>query len=85
MCEQMTLYYVYVLRSVEEPHRHYTGYSRDPGKRLEAHNLGKSNHTAKYRPWILETVIGFSDEQKAKEFERYLKSHSGRAFSSKHF
>jgi len=85
MYKQITMYYVYVLRSIGEPHRYYTGFSVDPVKRLEAHNRGKSKHTAKYAPWFLDTVIGFRDEQKAKEFERYLKSHSGRAFSSKHF
>jgi len=29
------------------------------------------------------TYIAFSDEQKAIEFERYLKSASGRAFANK--
>ncbi len=85
MPAQTELYYVYILRTEKKPLRHYTGYSRNPQRRLKAHNLGKSKHTAKYGPWILETVIGFENEQKAKEFELYLKSHSGQAFASKHF
>ena len=31
------------------------------------------------------TGITFSDKEKAYSFEKYLKSHSGRAFTSKHF
>src|SRR5262249_53424606 len=48
-----------------------------------AHNAGKSPHTAKFRPWRLVTYIAFSDERKAIDFERYLKSASGRAFAKK--
>ena len=80
-----TLFYVYLLTSITNPDRHYTGYSTNPFKRLIAHNRGRSKHTSKYAPWQLETIIGFRDESKAKAFEKYLKSHSGRAFSSKHF
>ena len=78
------LFYVYIIRSVDNPTHHYTGYTRDIGKRLHAHNNGQSHHTSKYCPWFLETVISFRDEQKAKTFELYLKSHSGRAFATKH-
>jgi hypothetical protein len=38
---------------------------------------------ANFEPWGLVTYIAFSDEQKAMEFERYLKSASGRAFANK--
>jgi len=40
---------------------------------------------SKYRPWILETAIAFRSKDKAYAFEAYLKSHSGRAFATKHF
>ncbi len=30
-------------------------------------------------------AIGFRERDKAATFERYLKTHSGRAFSKKHF
>lgn len=33
----------------------------------------------------LMTFIAFDDHAKAISFERYLKSHAGRAFSKKHF
>jgi hypothetical protein len=35
--------------------------------------------------WRLVTYIAFSDDQKAADFERYLKSASGRAFANKRF
>ncbi|MCF7808952.1 MAG: GIY-YIG nuclease family protein [Candidatus Marinimicrobia bacterium] len=79
------MHYVYILKSLKDPDKHYTGLSHNPKKRLEAHNRGRSNYSTKYKPWELETVIGFKELAKAKHFEIYLKSHSGRAFSSKHF
>ncbi|MEA1948427.1 MAG: GIY-YIG nuclease family protein, partial [Thermodesulfobacteriota bacterium] len=41
---------------------------------------GKSKHTAKYKPWELVTYTAFSERSKALSFEKYLKSHSGKAF-----
>lgn len=75
--------YVYLIRSVTYPDQTYTGMTSDVQKRLTAHNAGKSPHTSKYRPWELVTCIGFSSEEKASQFERYLKTGSGRAFAAK--
>lgn len=85
MGTQNQLYHVYIIRSVNNPKTHYTGFTRNFKNRLPAHNTSESSHTSKYRPWFLETINSFRDDQKAKEFELYLKSHSGRAFSTKHF
>ncbi|MBC8375693.1 MAG: GIY-YIG nuclease family protein [FCB group bacterium] len=60
------LFYVYLLTSIADPNRHYTGSSTDPFKRAKAHNRGKSKHTAKYALWKLETIIGFRDQSKAR-------------------
>ena len=38
-----------------------------------------------YRPWHLHVTIELPDEQRAIDFERYLKSGSGRAFAKRHF
>jgi putative endonuclease len=65
--------------------RHYTGLTQDLEARLLAHNAGQVSHTAKYRSWHIETAIAFCSREKAVNFERYLKSHSGRAFAAKHF
>ena len=35
----------------------------------------------KYRPWRLKTYIAFSDEPRAFQFEKYLKTASGRPFA----
>ena len=78
------MYYVYILKSVHFPNNFYTGYTSDLKARLDKHNNGKVNHTTKYKPWKIKTYIAFDNEEKAHSFEKYLKSHSGRAFTIKH-
>jgi predicted GIY-YIG superfamily endonuclease len=75
--------YVYLLQSVEFREETYVGLTDDLRSRFTAHNTGRSPHTAKYKPWRLVTYVAFSDERKAVEFERYLKSASGRAFAKR--
>ena len=75
--------YVYILKSLAEAGRHYTGITADVAARFEMHNAGHVPHTAKFRPWRLETYLAFTDEGKAHAFEAYLKSGSGRAFAKK--
>ncbi len=75
--------YVYVLQSERNPRRFYTGRTDDLRERLVRHNEGRVPHTAKWKPWKVKTYIAFSDAQCAAEFERYLKSASGRAFLKK--
>jgi hypothetical protein len=61
------------------------GITTDLDERLRAHDAGGSPHTSKYRPWKLVMHLCFQDEQRAVEFERYLKSGSGHAFAKKRF
>ena len=75
--------YVYLIQSISIPTQRYIGLTSDLKNRLKAHNEGRSTHTSKYRPWKLVTYLAFSDKKKALEFERYLKSGSGRAFAEK--
>jgi len=75
--------YVYILRSTSDPSRHYIGFTRELERRLKDHNSGKVPHSAKHRPWKIKTAIAFSEEQRAREFEKYLKTASGRAFARK--
>lgn len=75
--------YVYILRSIENPERHYIGVTGDLRARLQKHNAGEVSHTSKYAPWAIKTYIAFTDEKQAFAFERYLKSPSGRAFAKK--
>ena len=76
-------YYVYIIQSLKNPDRFYTGFSEDLDNRLKAHNQSKDPHTAKFKPWKIKTAIAFTDRDKALDFERYLKSPSGRAFAKK--
>jgi len=78
------MHFVYVLVSKDGQH-HYMGITTDIERRLDEHNNGKSIHTNKFRPWRIETFFAFADKKKAEAFKIYLKSHSGRAFSAKHF
>jgi putative endonuclease len=78
-------FYVYILVSAGDEERHYTGVTQNLRERLREHNRGACPHSLKYRPWRLETAIAFSSEIKARAFERYLKSGSGREFARRHF
>src|SRR5262249_6282467 len=75
------MWYVYIIRSINSPEQEYTGATEDPKQRLADHNAGRSAHTAKFKPWKLVWYCAFPDKYKALEFEKYLKSHSGRALS----
>ena len=77
--------YVYILENDDDPARHYTGLTDDLEARLRKHNSGGVPHTRKYCPWHLRVAIAFRGRERAVDFEAYLKSHSGRAFSQKHF
>ena len=77
------MFYVYLLRSIPNPDQTYIGYTEDLKTRLQAHNHGQSPHTSKYRPWNLITYLSFNDKARALSFEKYLKSHSGKAFQQK--
>ena len=77
--------YVYLIRSLSQEDQIYTGITSDLRRRLKCHNSGGSKHTSKYKPWELILYLGFKHEDKARGFEKYLKSGSGRAFASKRF
>jgi len=75
--------YVYILHSEAYGDRFYVGSTNDLRARLEKHNSGEVSHTEKFRPWRVKTYLGFSDPEAAVQFEKYLKSPSGRAFAKK--
>ena len=78
-------YYVYMLQSINCKKKYYVGVTNDLVRRFNEHNNGESTYTKLFKPWKLITYIGFNSKSKALEFEKYLKSHSGRAFAKKHF
>ncbi len=73
--------YVYILQSLADTERFYTGITDDLKARLSKHNSGSVTHTAKHRPWRIKSYVAFADEARALAFEKYLKSGSGRAFA----
>ncbi|MDA0239396.1 MAG: GIY-YIG nuclease family protein [Proteobacteria bacterium] len=75
--------YVYLIRSVSHPVERYVGLTSVVAKRIEAHNAVRSIHTAKFRPWSLVSYFAFENEDRAVEFEKYLKSGSCRAFANR--
>ncbi len=77
--------YVYILQSINDPGRFYSGIAKDLKIRLKEHNAGEVFHTAKFKPWTVKNYFAFKDEKKAYAFEKYLKSGSGRAFAKRHF
>jgi predicted GIY-YIG superfamily endonuclease len=77
--------YVYLIQSIPYPTQRYIGITNDLKARLNSHNEGQPPpHTSKFKPWKLVTYIAFLEESKALEFEKYLKSGSGRAFANNH-
>ncbi len=78
------MYYVYLIQSQSHPKEHYTGRTSDLKARLAKHNEGGVPHTAKFKPWTLQTYTAFTTKEQATKFELYLKTGSGRAFATRH-
>lgn len=76
------MYFVYSLKCKDG---FYVGCTDDIKERLNRHEKGHVPATEKRLPIILEFYFAIKDKHKAFEFERYLKTGSGRAFIKKHF
>ena len=74
---------VYLLRSTRTGES-YTGLTTDFARRLAEHNAGQNPSTVRSRPWELVALIEFTREETAVQFERCLKTGSGRAFAKRH-
>ncbi|MFH1758968.1 MAG: GIY-YIG nuclease family protein [Patescibacteria group bacterium] len=72
------MYYVYILKCRDN--KPYTGCSDNLQDRIIRHQKGYVPATKGRLPIKLVSYIAFSDKYKAFEFEKYLKSGSGRAF-----
>ena len=77
--------YVYLLQSISYPKKKYVGVTSVLEQRLRDHNAGRSPHTSRFTPWKVVVSIQFEEDNRAAEFEMYLKSGSGHAFARKHF
>ncbi len=77
------MHYVYILKCKDG--NSYTGCTSDLKERIARHKNGHVPATEKRRPFKLVMYVAIKDRYKAFEFEKYLKSGSGRAFIRKHF
>lgn len=75
-------YTVYVLKCFDG--KPYTGCTENLEERLKRHVNGFVPATENRRPVQLITCVVFNDKHRAFEFEKYLKSGSGRAFIKRH-
>jgi len=75
------MWFVYILKCADK--RSYVGCTTDVNRRVKEHNSHKVPYTKDKTPVELITYISFSNKYKAFEFEKYLKSGSGRAFLHK--
>ena len=76
------MYYVYSLKCKDG---FYVDCTDDIQERLERHQKRQVHATIDRLPITLEFYFVIEDKYKAFEFEKYLKSGSGRAFVNKHF
>jgi len=75
------MYYVYILKCSDGTF--YKGCTSDLNERIKRHKLGYIKYTQSRLPIELVTYVVFSERYRAFEFEKYLKSGSGRAFMKK--
>ncbi|MBD79869.1 MAG: hypothetical protein CL840_13220 [Crocinitomicaceae bacterium] len=75
------LHHVYILKCSDG--KSYTGCTNNLSNRLARHRKGQVHFTKSRLPVELITYITFNDKYKAYQFEKYLKSGSGRAFMNK--
>ena len=76
------MYYVYIIQSQKDG-SYYKGITENLPKRIAEHNQGVPKYTSKKKPFKLVWYCAFYDKSKALNFEKYLKSGSGFAFSKK--
>jgi predicted GIY-YIG superfamily endonuclease len=75
------MWHVYILKCKDETY--YTGCTGDLNERIKRHNNGEVKYTSSRLPIELVSYFSFSTKHKAYDFEKYLKSGSGKAFAKK--
>jgi len=74
-------YAIYILKCSNNTY--YTGFTSNIKNRLRAHSNKEVHYTKDKLPVELAHLSQFIDKQKANDFERYLKTGSGKAFRNK--
>ena len=80
--EWLAMFYCYILQS-HRLHRFYYGHTADLDKRITLHNTRQVTATKSGAPWDLVWYGAFGSITEAQDFEKYLKSGSGKAFAYK--
>ncbi len=75
------MHYIYSLKCKDG---FYIGCTNNLQNRVERHTNGQVLATKNRRPLELIFYFAINDKHRAFEFEKYLKSGSGRAFIKKH-
>jgi len=78
-----TMWFVYILKCADNSN--YTGCTSDLEDRINRHLKGENTYTKERLPVTLVYYSAFMDKYKAYEFEKYLKTGSGKAFANKRF
>lgn len=76
------MHYVYLLKCKDD--KTYIGCTNDLRDRILRHTKGHIPATKERRPLYLIAYFAFTSKYTAFNFEKYLKSGSGRAFMKKH-
>jgi len=77
------MHYVYILTC--KNNTRYIGCTQNLKERMSRHKKGYVTATKSRLPIKLHAYFAFKDRYLAYNFEKYLKSGSGRAFTNKHF
>ena len=77
------MYYTYILKEINKNH-FYIGSTKNLKRRFKEH-YKNFNVSTRGRKWELYCYFAFKKEIICRNFEKYLKSGSGRSFSKKHF
>ena len=75
------MWHVYILKCNDGTY--YTGCTGDMEERLKRHKSGSVSYTSPRLPIELVSYFSFTSKYKAYDFEKYLKSGSGKAFANK--
>ncbi|MBI2475777.1 MAG: GIY-YIG nuclease family protein [Candidatus Taylorbacteria bacterium] len=77
------MYYVYILKSLKDSSK-YIGTTTDLKNRLQEHNDFETVSNKSKAPYWIAWYCAFIEKTQAYDFEKYLKSSSGYAFTKKH-
>jgi len=72
---------VYIVKCSDDSN--YVGCTSNVDNRFKRHNRGEVQYTKSRLPIEVILTVNFPDKTKAYQFEKYLKSGSGRAFMNK--